>query len=257
MADSPGIALLITCDYAGTSAGTIPGTNVDAEKMRRAFEHLNYVIYQLRSRESTKANIKAKVNEIAGQLKNYRGPTADKVIVFAYSGHGIHEGDTEYIVTHDDKKLHIIEDLIQPLETEAVAKIPKLFFIDFCHRGKRLDALTNSTKPAPAFSGPSGGAPKNDPQEIYNEPKTIGYMWIESNYRIDISVISGHINGQDQNGSIWMRTLAGKLVDECDSIQNLAADVKKTVHYKRGEPKQVVRSFDRLDTGPLYLTRQY
>ena len=263
LADNPGLAILVTCDYAGTSAGTIPGTNVDADKMLATFNHLNYAVHQLKSTQSTKANIEAKLNEIATEFENYSGPTDNKVIVFAYSGHGIHEDDEEYILTHDEEKIHIIAEIILPLEKKKVADIPKLFLIDFCHRGKQLEALMKAKQPAPTYTDSSGGVSGSSLQTKGDDdaPRKVGYMHVESNYRIDISVISGHNNTHDDeygdcNGSVWMRNLADIIVRGNESFQNIAAKAKKRVHEKDTShgPEQMVRSFDRLDTGPLYLT---
>ena len=265
MTDSPGIAILVTCDYADTTAGTLPGTNIDADKMLETFNHLNYVVHQLKSKESTRDNIVAKLDEIGTQLENYSGSTEGKVIVFAYSGHGVHEDDEEYILTHDEQNIHIIQEIILPLEKKAVADIPKLFLIDMCHRGKALEALMKAKRPVPAYTDDTGGVSDSSVQAKGGDdsPRKVGFMHVESNYRIDISVISGHNTTHDDvygmcNGSIWMRNLADLIVKDYKSYQNVAALAKKKVHEKDTThgPEQMVRSFDRLDTGPLYLTRE-
>ena len=245
LADSPGIAILVTCDYDGTSGlDTLRGTNEDAKEMEATFNHLNYVVHQLQNTMATKDGIEALLGEVSDQLANYSGSMTDKVIIFAFSGHGCNESQAEKIYANDGKKLDLMDEIVfNFVQHIPVAKIPKLFFIDAC-RGTEI--LTKGG----GGGGGGGLAAKSDVQYF-----TKGVHRVEGNYRIDYSTIPNHVSYAAGVGSLWMPKLARGLKTQLDSFQNIADNVKKEVYDQLGDIRQQCESVSRLNVGALYLQK--
>ena len=74
--DSPGLAILVTCDYEGTeqSESTLPCTREDAVEMKKTFDYFNYVVHQLLN--PAKADITALLTEVTDSLMTFN---AEKV----------------------------------------------------------------------------------------------------------------------------------------------------------------------------------
>ena len=107
---------------------SLHGTNADAREMLKTFEFLNYTVHQLQNNNATGEEIKKKVLSISKDLKKYDGHMKDKVIVFAFSGHGTNKEENEHIYGNDGVLLCLSDDIIKPLvEVKAVDKIPKVF----------------------------------------------------------------------------------------------------------------------------------
>ena len=145
LADSPGLAILVTCDYIESpTGGPITATNIDAYEMRKTFEYLNYVVHQLQNEEATLARILTLLKHVSHNLHKYSGPVDDKVIIFAFAGKS---DGSEKLITFDGQQLDFIDDIVTPLMPEAVNHIPKLFFVDACRGSQCL---------LPHYSIPSG-----------------------------------------------------------------------------------------------------
>ena len=217
-----GIAILVTCDYRGRQ---LPATNTDADEMRKTFEQLGYDIHERQNENATESEITNLLKALNKYLIAYgtkaKNPDgSEKVIAFAFSGHGgpddEEDKDSVSLLTYDQKKLSLKGDIMNHvLGIQRVFEIPKLFFIN-ASRG--LQTQTTIRKAAIADEG---------------------------NYRIDYSTIPGHVAC-----SGWMTELACKLRDEkMLSLQNVVAIVKKSVQEGGGQ----CESIDCLITGPLYL----
>ena len=239
MAESPGLAILVTTDYkTNPNQTTLMGTNVDADEMRATFEQFNYIIHQLKNEGATKHAITSLLEEVSRNMSTYNGGVDNKVIIFAFSGHG---SEFDKIITDDNEFLSLKDDIVQPLlRHPAVYKIPKLFLIDAC-RGN-LSLQTKSTD----------GEKLKSVKEYLEK----SFVHVEGNYRIEYATIADHVSYLDNDGSYWMPELARALREDDDSFQHIAAKVRKTVHELPGK-KQQCESVSRLNTGPLYLKRQH
>ena len=205
--------------------------------MRKTFEMLDYDVYQLQNENVTLDRINATLTNVSQYLDEYNGSTTNKVIVFAFSGHGTH---ADQIITQDDKQLSLKTDIIPPLvHHENVYKIPKLFFIDACRGNEKLQAKNTR----------SIEKDMNDIVTVVSK----GLKEYEGNYRIDYATIPGHVAYESK----WMPVVAQKLREENDTLQNIMATVKKEVSTSSvdggGKVWQQCVSRDLLITGPLTL----
>ena len=227
-----GIAILVTCDYEGTSQ-PLPGTRVDAEEMEKTFEKFHYNIHKLQNMNASKSGIQSLLGEISGYLQDYEGSVEDKVIVFAFSGHGCNEDGSEQLLANDMGTLNFEDEILLPLARhEKVAAIPKLFFIDACRGTSELIAKGIVQGSMKGFSAK-------------------GVTHVEGNYRVDYGTIPDHKAYSSDTGSLWMPELALTLREKDDSLQNIMAIVNMKVFQKC--KKQVCESVDHLLIGPLYL----
>ena len=236
LANSPGIAILVTCDYNGS----LKGTNIDGDEMMSTFDHCNYIAhpYALRNEKATKDAIIQQVNKVSTELSQYNGESTDKVIIFAFSGHGTNEGGFEQFLTTDNQRLHVMNEIVEPLtkHTGAVADIPKLFFFDACRGNRRMTPNER------------GGA-------------DLGHYFDKGSYEnccISYATIPEHVSYSGGNGSMWMPKLARELKKK-NSFQNISAKVMRDVRLeiKRFNlPTQQCEQVYRLNTGPLYLLQE-
>ena len=190
--------------------------------MKATFEQFDYDVHQLKA---TSHSITTLLKQVTKYLSEYQGgkynePGCKKVVIFAFSGHGT---ISDQIKTQDLKILHIKEEIIVPLVGEPkVFEIPKLFFIDACRGGDHLQ-------------------PKGDKQL-----REKGFTEVEGNYRLDYSTIPDHLAYAGDNESKWMPKLARALREDNDSLQNVAAKVRESVH-EVSQHKQQCESLDRLN----------
>ena len=240
---------MVTCDYKGTPK-ELSGTNEDARLMEEAFVHFNYDIHKLANGEATETNINSLVERVSAHLKCYDGTQEQKVIIFAFSGHG---GDEDQIIANDFKRISVYDKIVKPFtEHKAVARIPKLFLIDAC-RGKFT--LVDKTL--------------DDERTLHTE----------GNYRIEYPTIphfKAFMNTDGTPGSRWMTILAKTLINGPKSLQHIADEEKETLpqdcsfqhlaawvrmevyekqkaNDKQQCDMQQCMSVCRLNTGPLYL----
>ena len=105
--DRPGVAILITCDYETNDImESLPGTKEDAQEMRETFRQLGYVIHERQN--PTREQMITLVKEISDELGGYDVPKeeeGEKVIIFAFSGHGDTIGQVEMLLANDGVKI--------------------------------------------------------------------------------------------------------------------------------------------------------
>ena len=220
---------MVTCDYEGTSQ-PLPGTRVDAEEMEKTFEKLNYNIHKLMN--VSKSKIQSRLTDISKYLEKYQGSMKDKVIVFAFSGHGCNKDGSDQLLANDMETLNFEDEILLPLARhKKVANIPKLFFIDACRGDSKLIA-------------------KGDAEENVKGFSAKGVKHVEAKYRIDYATIPYHKAYSSKTGSVWMPKVARALREKDDSLQNIMADVND---MKCEE--QVSESVERA-IGILYLQRR-
>ena len=236
LADSRGYAILVTCDYKGTPGKTyLPGTVEDGKEMIETFKKLCFPYRHLHNPK--KEDIVGEVEEFSkNHLCKYKIETdkdKEKVIIFAFSGHGCSKGQAEKIIANDGQELDIKDEIVRHLTKHVTVKdIPKLFFIDACRGGCRLST------------------PKGDEEESYFEKAT---SHAAGNIRFDYATIPHHVAHVKESGSIWMVKFACALRTQEDCLQVVAARVKKEVHDNLDDILQQCESVDHLNTGPLYL----
>ena len=247
---SPGLAVIVNCVYeACGDLCTLLGTKVDADEMKKTCVALNYVIKQVVN--PTKEQLEGLLQDVSSTLGTYhmkREVAKEKVIIFAFSGHGTSKGTAEKLYANDGQMLDLKEEIIRPFtKHKGVSDVPKLFLIDACRGAQHL------TK----GSGGGGGeevVQKAD-EEVYFEK---GVEHVRGNYRIDYSTIPSHVSYvSPSSGSMWMPKLARALRTQNDSYQNITANVKEEVHLHLSEEhRQMCESVSRLTVGPLYLRKR-
>ena len=192
--------------------------------MRRTFEEFGYSIHQLQNERATENLIKDLLEDVSQSLGQYTG----KVIVFAFSGHGT---NYDRLLTNDGKLISLKKDIIDPILNYSRTDIPKLFFIDACRGSDELKLK---------YVDQSGG---DVPKFIEDYEK--GFRRLEVNYRIDYATIPDHVSYAGRYESKWMPRLARKLRETDDTLQNIAADVKKEVYQT--DSRQQCETLDRLN----------
>ena len=254
MEDSPGLAILVTCTYKrAMDLKSLPETAEDANEMRETFNYFNYIIHELEN--PTNSEIKGLLNEISDYLKTYNGPVENKVIMFAFSGHGCRGGRYGKICPNGGGQLDVDEEVLFPLTTPAtVFQIPKLFFIDAC-RGSQTLAVEE------------GGAVAASQSDTTISSKSEGlvtdkgYLHAEGNWWLETATIPEHKSyAFTGRRSVWMPKLARALREQNDSFQNIMDKVKTDVVdelKKLGREMKVGRSIGSLLTGGgLFLQKQ-
>ena len=249
MADSPGIAILVTCNYKegcnNPDLGPLSGTEVDAAEMLETFERLNYVVHPIQNAKATKADIEALLGVVSNQLGSYTGKQNQKVIIFAFSGHGGNKAQAEKIYANNGEMLDLMDEIVLPIvQHTPVKEIPKLFFIDACRGTEILE------------KGSGGGCELTTKSDKHYFEK--GVHRVEGNYRIDYSTIPNHKAYGTNEGGVWMPKLARALRTRLKSFQNIAANVRKEVYDELGDRemyRQQCESVSRLNVGELYLQK--
>ena len=212
--------------------------------MKKTCVALNYVIKQLVN--PTKEELKGLLQEVSSTLGTYhmkREVAEEKVILFAFSGHGTSEGTAEKLYTNDGQMLDFKDEIIHPFtKHKGVFHVPKLFLIDACHGPQRLIAKVGG-------GGAGDEVVQKEDEKVYFEEHVSG------NYRIDYSTIPSHVSYVSPgSGSMWMPKLARALRTQNDSYQNITGNVKREVHLQLSEEhRQMCDSSCRLIVGTLYL----
>ena len=263
-----GVTILVTCDYSpGDQVQELKGTNIDAEAMAETFKKRNFVIYRFQNKgcvngdekihPATKQNIKDCVREVQAELKAYHKEAENKVVIFAFSGHGTSKKFREYIYDNEGKALSVQDDLVRPLVThrnKKADKIPILFLLDACRGPEKIKGAAAKGK-----KGPSDDQVEHYFGGIVDE--------VYGNYRIDFSTIPGHVSYcVPGEGSVWMPRLAKAMREQNGSFPDIADEVKKEVHsfvevkvkeegkVKIIEIKQQCDSVCSITSGALYLS---
>ena len=246
LADSPGLAILVTCDYGGgkEGLGALPGTKEDARELTETFiKYLGYAPHVLHN--PTKVELQAKMQEVSDMLEIAEGD--QKVIVFAFSGHGCSRGSAEKLYTNDGEVLDFQDEIVLPLTRQDNAYIiPKLFFIDACRGSETLSVVSKGSETNEATAA-DGNSPKAYFEKLVQH--------VSGNFRIDYATIPRHVSYAGTGGSLWMPKMARAIREHYSSIQDISAAVKSEVHKALGENKQQCESVDRMNVGPLFLSK--
>lgn len=254
LGDNHGITILVTCDYAsGNNVPKLEGTKIDAEKMEKTFKEREFVMYKLQNKDATKQNIKECVREVQQELQAYHREAKDKVIIFAFSGHGTSKDSKEYIYDNKGEGLCVMDDIIRPLVTHRnpkAEKIPVLFLLDACRGAQHIDG-------ADCTEGKKG-PPSQEVEQYFG-----GIVdQIAGNFRIDFCTIPAHVSycipGE---GSVWMPKLAVAMREKNGPFPDIADEVKKEVHespkVKELKIEQQCESVCSITSGILYLSKNH
>ena len=266
-----GIGILVTCDYDLK----LPASIKNANEMRETFKELGYDIHERQNARATKREIIKLLQDLSNYLKSYDGKLTNpdgrvKVIAVAFSGCGGPEEsntdkDSMSLLTWGGQNLSLkgeIMPLVVGNINRDVYKLPKLFFIDASRGKEDLKRGMDVGKAAIEDEGTHYIDSATIPDHKASGDMTEGLMdkailENEGNYRIDYATIPDHKTTPD---SVWMAELACKLRDvtmKDESLQNVAAHVKKSVQERGSSRIKQCDSIDRLITGPLYLHPDY
>ena len=195
-----GILVLVTSTYNGE----LPGTKADGDEMVKTFRELNYSIIPLHNENATKSEIITTLIQLSDYLSRYSGPTSDRALVFAFSGHG---GSGDKLISHDRKPLFLMKDILQQfVKHPRVHMIPKLLFIDACRGSNKITKSLEQTV------------------KDY-EAMTKGQWHKERNFLIAHATIEEHVS----HDRYWMHKLAEKI------RENLNVPLTKILEDLAGE----------------------
>ena len=215
--------------------------------MMATFDYLNYIVHDMHN--PTGAEMRAKLQEVSDYLEQYCGPVEEKVIIFAFSGHGYSKGKIEKIFANDGEELEVVAEIVRSFTAHKfIFDIPKLFFIDAC-RGPEcvvtdLDDELEEDEEEEAKS--------------HEEPVGKGVAYAVANYRIEYATIPHHESYMDSDtkGSVWTPKLARALRERNEAFEVISSRIKAEVFAQFGKKKQVGQSVGQLVVGPLYLQKQ-
>lgn len=193
-----GLVLIVTNDYKGSPPDAEGKTlqplmpcHKDGQAMEDTFKNLFEFACLW------KPNCKAEqMTELIKQAAAYNYPPSYKYLVVVFSGHG-KEGK---LIAFDAKKVDVMTEVVEPLQPCKMTKkkIRRLFFIDACRLG-----------------------------ELAEEPAAKGKHEEKGNYYLAFSTYKGTeaFTNPDGDGSRWMKTLAERLRDRKDSVQNIVSEL--------------------------------
>ena len=221
-----GLAIIVTNGYeASTKLSTLKGPKKDGDRMREAFNRLQIATY-------CKHNVGC--GELRKILKEVSGIVPSKTyesISFVFAGHGL---ETRAIYLQDGGTVPIQEIInsLLPHRAPNIGNIPKLFFFDAC-RG------SNDIKPV--MVPRSGGRVSQNEREVLgrgaNDIKTV-LVPPEGNTLVAYATMpryKAHENGED--GGIWMKALASKLVASKEPIEVVLTKVREQLHATYQDPQ--------------------
>ena len=193
-----GIAVVVASNYVGTKQGELKGAVNDAQEMQTTLQEHNLQVVPLLNHDANKSMVLDVLRQLSDHLSQYKGPKKNKVLVFAFSGHGKKD---EILITHDEQELFLHGEVIKSfVNYEHLKEIPKLFFIDAC-RGNH--EILRTKKGAGDY------------------PSTPDY--IVGNTLIARATIPEHC-AYDGYG-YWMRELAKKIKERDESLSTILDDL--------------------------------
>ena len=226
---SKGLAVIITNDYVGSQRLDLKGTHMDGERMKEAFEALNFdICWKENVNQNDIQQLWREINSL-----NFESVKHYKCMAFVFSGHGELEGRDGKLIMQDDTKIDICADFISPVlpgNAAMIGDIPKIFFIDAC----RGDNVTE-TVDVPIRHGATGkGSPSNtDPATSRKGCYKIDFQKVPKggSYLIAYSTLPGcKSNEYTGKGSLWLEFLAKHLQNNPEPIQVLVSDVNEELH---------------------------
>ena len=174
-----GLAIIVTNDYRTSPSHCdifrLGEMGEDRKAMEATFEgDLKYTT--LKWENESAATISENLNNLEKICKEKEKREKLKlsdyhIIIFAYSGHGVHEDESEYILANDGEKLDVLEEIVLSItEVESIEKVQKLFLLDTCHRGQELEAFKSKVFVERDCMIPDAPKPRKKP--VSSENKT-------------------------------------------------------------------------------------
>ena len=139
-----GIAVIVTSDYARTQyQDTLVGTKNDGIQIAKIFEAFNIQVVLLQNEDAAYNNVEAHFRALSTYLNGIESRMENKVLIFAFSGHGNHSGDDTIVVTDKGFNLLLCKEIIPHfVGNPAHFHIPKLFLIDACRGNKEVTIVS-------------------------------------------------------------------------------------------------------------------
>ena len=210
-----GLAVIVANDYSSTpKLKTLNGPEKDAARMTDAFNKLQ--IATLRRQNMKKGELMKLVTEVA----RLDCPPSYRSISFVFSGHGSEHG---VIYMQDGCALHV-QDMVNallPRQAHNIGIIPKLFFIDACRGSQDMNtvAVPRAADRSPVL--------RNGPRRIAGRGATDVTLVVpdEGNVLVAYSTCNTYQAFETEDGGIWMKILAPKLVSSTEPITAVLEEV--------------------------------
>ncbi len=198
-----GLAIIVA-NARSSQKGTekLPGVYRDLEAMKATFEELRYATFPMR--DANAHQIREIVQAATDPATVY--PRRYKRIAFVFAGHG----DENVIETHTGP-IDLYKEVFghfQPYAAPQIGDLPKLFFIDAC-RGKSTDA---------GVEVPIARGANNQSQLVPSK----------GNCLLAFATLP-HMKSFEQDGGLWMQTVATLLRKDQDSIGDVLQKVSERV----------------------------
>ena len=221
---SSGLAVIITNDYIGAKHTDLKGTYLDGQRMKEAFEALNFDV-------CWKQNVNQNdIQRLWGEISSFSFESVRhyKCMAFVFSGHGEPEGHDGKLIMQDDTKIDICADFIAPVlpgNAKMIGDIPKIFFIDAC----RGDEATG-TVDIPIRNGEATrkGSPSNEISRKGCYRIDLQKIPAEGSFLVAYSTLPGCKSNEytgNFKGSLWLNFLAKRLQVSDASIEDILTDV--------------------------------
>ena len=216
----------MTSDYQRSRQDVLSGTTSDGEIMKEVLELLNIQVILLQNERARKRNVRGVLQQLSDHLNSIPEDAniANKVLIFAFAGHGDYHNHYDVKLTADnDKDLFLWKEIMPPFVEDHPAhifKVPKLFFIDACRGGQRL---------------PVADANQNTARTKQDTHKDVG------NFLIAYSTIRGYVSDDDNT---WMKGLADKIRAGGHItiiLDDLARDIRPDPQFNTMQPEYISR----------------
>ena len=249
---SKGLAVIITNDYIGAKHLELKGTHLDGERMKNAFEALNFDV-------CWKKNVnQIDIQRLWHEIKSFNFDVVKhyNCMTFVFSGHGEPKDRDGKLIMQDDTMIDICEDFIAPVlpgNAKMIGDIPKIFFIDACRGDDPTDTVDVPARNGATGKGNSSNA---DPTTTRKGCYQIDLQKVptEGNCLIAYSTLPGcRSNDYTGRGSLWLEALAKHLTTSHETVEVLLTDVNKELftYYREHklefqQPEKMARLNDRL-----------
>ena len=227
-----GLAIIVTNDYSTRDAGLSPldGPKKDGARMRDVFNQLKIAtIWRKNVRHDELAALLFEVASLSSCPQSY------ETISFVFSGHGLETGE---VFLQDGSKMHVQEivHFLLPQNARNIGNIPKLFFIDAC----RGAASTEAVLVPRSAGGPDvqrGHLLRRGVSERGGSDVKTVLVPHDGNTLVAYSTTTKKKAMESEEGGIWMKKLALKLVQSKESIETVLTEVREDLIKDYQDPQ--------------------
>ena len=245
---SKGLAVIITNDYADVALGRpkLCWTHLDGERMRDAFEALNFDVCW--KRNINQNDIQRLWHEISSfsfdSVKHYN------CMAFIFSGEGESKDGDGKLIMQDDTTIDICDNFIAPVlpgNAKMIGDIPKIFFIDACRGDSNTETVDVPARNEATHKRSVSIAISRRGNDLQKVPT-------EGNFLVAYSTLPGCISNEYiGRGSLWLEILARHLMTSHETIEVLLTDVNmelldfyRTHNLEFQQPEKLSRLNERL-----------